>query len=84
MFSLAAIMLSGGISFLTPKQLLTMSPKNSHTQILYWRLRSIPQYPNDSGDEQSSKASVTKNPYYPYNQEWFSHDEEDTLDLPED
>ena len=43
MFSLAAGMLSGGISFLTPKQLLTMSPKNSHPQILYWRLRSIPQ-----------------------------------------
>ena len=84
MFSLAASMLSGGISFLTPKQLLTMSPKNSHTQILYWRLRSIPEYPNDSGDERSSKASVTKNPYYPYNQEWFGYDEEDTLDLPED
>ena len=39
---------------------------------------------DDSGDERSSEASVTKNPYYPYNQEWFGHDEEDTLDLPED
>ena len=39
---------------------------------------------DDSGDERSSEASVTKNPYYPYNQEWFGYDEEDTLDLPED
>ena len=39
---------------------------------------------DDSRDERSSEASVTKNPYYPYNQEWFGHDEEDTLDLPED
>ena len=25
----------------------------------------------DSEDQRSSEASVTKNPYYPYNQEWF-------------
>ena len=37
-----------------------------------------------SGNERSSEASVTKNPYYPYNQEWFGHDEEDTPDLVED
>ena len=39
---------------------------------------------NDSEDEWSSEASVIKNPYYPYNQEWFGHDEEDTPDLVED
>ena len=37
-----------------------------------------------SGDERSFEASVTKNPYCPYNQEWFGHDEEDTPDLAED
>ena len=39
---------------------------------------------NDLEDELSSEASVTKNPYYPYNQEWFGHDEEDISDLAED
>ena len=39
---------------------------------------------NDSEDERSSEAFVTKNPYHPYNQEWFGHDEEDTLDLAKD
>ena len=39
---------------------------------------------HDSKDEWSSEASVTKNPYYHYNQEWFGHDEEDTPDLAED
>ena len=39
---------------------------------------------HDSEDERSLEASITKNPYYPYNQEWFSHDEEDTPDLAED
>ena len=34
-----------------------------------------------SDAEQSSEASVTKDPYYPYNQEWFGHDEEDVDDL---
>ena len=34
----------------------------------------------DSKDEWSSEASVTKDPYYPYNQEWFGHDEEETQD----
>ena len=38
---------------------------------------------HDSKDELSSKASITKNPYYPYNQELFGHDE-DTPDLAED
>ena len=38
----------------------------------------------DLEDERSSEATVTKNPYYPYNQEWFGHDEEDTPDLAED
>ena len=38
----------------------------------------------DSKNEQSSKAFVTKDPYYPYNQEWFSHDEEDADDLAKD
>ena len=37
-----------------------------------------------SEDERSSEVSVLKNPYYPYNQEWFGHDEEDNLDLAED
>ena len=50
-----------------------------------------------AGDEQSFEAFVTKNknkkkkekqkkenPYYPYNQEWFGHDEEDTPNLVED
>ena len=35
----------------------------------------------DLEDELSSEAFVAKNPYYPYNQELFSHDEEDTPDL---
>ena len=39
---------------------------------------------NDLEDEWSSEAFVIKNPYYPYNQEWFGHDEEDTPDLAED
>ena len=34
--------------------------------------------------ELSSKASVTNNPYYPYNWELFGHDEEDAPDLAED
>ena len=38
----------------------------------------------DSNDERSSEASVTKDPYYPYNQEWFGHDEEDADDLAKD
>ena len=39
---------------------------------------------HDSKDEWSSEASVTKNQYYPYNQEWFGHDEEDIPNLAED
>ena len=38
----------------------------------------------DTEDERSSEASVTKDPYYPYNQEWFGHDEEETHDSAED
>ena len=38
----------------------------------------------DSDDERSSQASVSKDPYYPYNQEWFGHDEEDDDDLAKD
>ena len=38
---------------------------------------------HDSEDELSSEASVVNNPYYPYNQELFGHDEEDTPDLAE-
>ena len=38
----------------------------------------------DSEDEQSFQASVTKDPYYPYNQEWFGHDEQDADDLAKD
>ena len=38
----------------------------------------------DAEDEQSSKASVTKDPYYPCNQEWFDHDKEETHDSAED
>ena len=38
---------------------------------------------DDSEDERSSATSVTKTPHYPYNQEWFGLDEEDTLDLAE-
>ena len=43
----------------------------------------------EEGDEQepkaSSEASVTNNdPYYPYNQELFGHDEASTPDLGED
>ncbi|KAK9984743.1 hypothetical protein SO802_034268 [Lithocarpus litseifolius] len=37
-----------------------------------------------SEDERSSEASISKNPYYPYNQEWFGHDEEDNPNLAED
>ena len=37
-----------------------------------------------SDDEQSSKASVAKDPYYPYNQEWFVNDAEDADDLAKD
>ena len=29
---------------------------------------------HDSEDERSFEASITKNPYYPYNQEWFGYD----------
>ena len=38
----------------------------------------------DAEDERSFEASVTKDLYYPYNQEWFGHDEEETHDLAED
>ena len=44
----------------------------------------------NSDDEQSSQASVTKDPYYPYPQnyrypqDWFGHDEEDADDLAKD
>ena len=38
----------------------------------------------DSKDERSSAAFVTKDPYYPNNQEWFGHDEEDTDVLAKD
>ena len=38
----------------------------------------------DSKDERSSAASVSKDPYYPYNQEWFGHDEENVDDLAKD
>ena len=37
-----------------------------------------------SKDERSSAASAAKDPYYPYNQEWFGHDEEDANDLAKD
>ena len=37
------------------------------------------------GDGNSLVTLLTNiNPYYPYNQEWFGHDEENTLDLGED
>ena len=44
----------------------------------------------NSDDERSSQASVTKDPYYPYPQnypypqDWFGHDEEDADDLAKD
>ena len=38
----------------------------------------------DLKDEWSSEAFVTKDPYYPYNQEWFGHDEEGVDDLVKD
>ena len=38
----------------------------------------------DSEDEQSSETSVTIDPYYLYNQEWFGHDKEDADDLAKD
>ena len=38
----------------------------------------------DSDDERSSQAFVSKDPYYPYNQEWFGHDDEDADDLAKD
>ena len=38
----------------------------------------------DLKDEWSSEASVTKDPYYPYNQEWFGYDEEGVDDLVKD
>jgi len=39
---------------------------------------------DNSDDEWSSEASITKDPYYPYNQEWFGHYEEDVDDLAKD
>ena len=39
---------------------------------------------HDLEDELSFKASVANNPYYPYNQELFGHDEEDTPNLAEE
>ena len=33
-----------------------------------------------NSEERSFEASVTNDPYYPYNQEWFGHDEEETND----
>ena len=39
---------------------------------------------SEEGSKASSKASVVdKNPYYPYNQEFFGHDEDSTPDLGE-
>ena len=38
----------------------------------------------DSEDERSFETSVTKDLYYPYNQEWFGHDKEDADDLAKD
>ena len=38
----------------------------------------------DSDDERSSQASISKDPYYPYNQVWFGHDDEDADDLAKD
>ena len=38
----------------------------------------------DSEDERSSAAFVTKDPYCPYNQEWFGHDDKDADDLAKD
>ncbi|KAK9988884.1 hypothetical protein SO802_029123 [Lithocarpus litseifolius] len=35
----------------------------------------------DEGSKASSEASIAKNPYQPYNQDLFGHDEEDTPDL---
>ena len=37
-----------------------------------------------SDDERSSEASVTKDLYCPYNQEWFGHDDEDADELAKD
>ena len=39
---------------------------------------------HDSEDELSFEAFVANNPYYPYNQELFGHDEENTSDLAKD
>ena len=40
---------------------------------------------DDQESNTSSETSVTNNnPYYPYNQEWFGHDEALTPDLGED
>ena len=39
---------------------------------------------HDSEDDLSFEASVANNPYYPYNQELFGHDEENTSDLAKD
>ena len=41
----------------------------------------------NSDDEKSSQVSVSKDPYcqtYPYPQDWFGHDEENTDDLARD
>ena len=38
---------------------------------------------NDSEEEPSTRASVANNPYYPYNQDFFGHDEE-SPDLADD
>ena len=53
---------------------------------LYALIKMISKEKEAAGldDEQSSETSVTKDPYYPYNQEWFGHDEEDAHDLAKD
>ena len=38
----------------------------------------------DAKDERSLEAYVIKDPYYPYNQEWLGHDEEETHDSAKD
>jgi len=52
--------------------------------LMIQKMNYSPVKPHDSEDDLSFEASVANNPYYPYNQELFGRDEEDTPDLAED
>ena len=82
--------MNGPLKLLLPKILTTFTIKSGldimKKMLRYALIKMISKEKEiaDSEDERSSEASVTKNPYYPYNQEWFGHDEEETHDSAED